>query len=101
MTIQSIGNLTMPSMTTLSAAGTENGDPWEEFSVLLSKQIKETDRMEKRAKDLGERALLGNSGVSIHEAQIAGSEAELHLKLLLQVRNKALDVYREVMSMPA
>ncbi|MBF0145776.1 MAG: flagellar hook-basal body complex protein FliE [Magnetococcales bacterium] len=100
MTIQPIGNMTMPGMTTLSMAGTENGDPWEEFSVLLGNQIKETDRMEKRAKDLSERALLGNAGVSIHEAQIASSEAELHMRLLLQVRNKGLEVYREVMSMP-
>ncbi|MBF0110829.1 MAG: flagellar hook-basal body complex protein FliE [Magnetococcales bacterium] len=100
MNIPSIGQVTLPNLTTLSAAGTQNGDPWEEFSVLLGRQIKETDRMEKRAKDLSERALLGNAGVSIHEAQIAASEAELHMRLLLQVRNKALDVYREVMSMP-
>lgn len=102
MTIQAISSSpTMPSMNTLSRTETENGDPWGEFSAMLGNQIKETDQLEKRAKDLSERALLGNSGVSIHEAQIASSEAELSLRLMLQVRNKALDVYREIMSMPA
>lgn len=102
MSIQAISSSpAMPNMNTLSQVGGESGDRIEEFSVMLGNQIKETDRLEKRAKDLGERALLGNSGVSIHEAQIASSEAELSLRLMLQVRNKALDVYREIMSMPA
>lgn len=101
MSIQPVANLTSSNLSTLYATGAEKGTAWEEFSDLLGKQIKETDRMEKRAKELGDRALLGNAGVSLHEAQVAQSEAELHFKLLLQVRNKALDVYREVMSMPA
>lgn len=101
MSIPSIGSITMPSPPSLSPTGNDGGDPWGEFSAMLTDQIKETDRLEKRSKDLGQRALLGNSGVSIHEAQIAASEAELHLRLMLQVRNKALDVYREIMSMPA
>ncbi|MBF0455755.1 MAG: flagellar hook-basal body complex protein FliE [Magnetococcales bacterium] len=100
-----IGNIpvapNLPSMPSLSGAGESKGGAWEDFSVTLAKQIKETDRLQKEAKDLGRRALLGNAGVSIHEAQIASSQAELHLRLLLQVRNKAVEVYREVMSMQA
>lgn len=81
--------------------GEHSGGAWEDFSVILARQIKETDRMQKESKDLSTRALLGNAGVSIHEAQIAGAKAELHMRLLMQVRNKALEVYREIMSMPA
>lgn len=83
-----------------SALGGEGkGGAWEDFSVMLARQIKETDRLQKEAKAKSERALLGNAGVSLHEAQIAGSEAELHMRLLLQVRNKAVEAYRDIMTM--
>jgi flagellar hook-basal body complex protein FliE len=36
---------------------------------------------------------------NIHEAMIATEKAETALKYLIQVRNKALDAYREVMRM--
>ena len=35
----------------------------------------------------------------IHETMMAPMEAELSLKMLLQVRNKALEAYREIMRM--
>ncbi|MBF0096061.1 MAG: flagellar hook-basal body complex protein FliE [Magnetococcales bacterium] len=89
----------LPSLTT-SVTGSGKGGAWETFSTVLAQQVKETDRLQKESKDLTERALLGNAGVSLHEAQIAASEAELHLRLLLQVRNKALEVYHEIMTMP-
>lgn len=93
----------LPSLSSLSGAmsGAGKTGAWEDFSVTLARQVKETDRMQKEAKELGRRALLGNSGVTIHDAKIAASKAELHLKLLMQVRNKAVEVYREVMGMQA
>ncbi|ABK42795.1 flagellar hook-basal body complex subunit FliE [Magnetococcus marinus MC-1] len=84
----------------MSLSSTKAGGPWESFSTLLSQQIKETQQLEKKARVLGEKAMLGNAGVSLHEAQIAGATAELHMQLLVQTRNKAVEVYKEVMNMP-
>ncbi|MEG3638740.1 flagellar hook-basal body complex protein FliE [Magnetococcus sp. PR-3] len=94
----------MPNITQLTK-GVDMGSskaagPWESFSTLLSQQIKETQRLEKKAKVMGQKAMLGNAGVSLHEAQIAGSTAELHMQLLVQTRNKAVEVYKEIMNMP-
>ncbi|MBF0143667.1 MAG: flagellar hook-basal body complex protein FliE [Magnetococcales bacterium] len=83
------------------ASGAKGGGGWEDFSTMLGEQIRETDRLNREAQELSEKALMGNMGVDIHEAQIAGSKAELHLRLLMQVRNKAVEVYREVMGMQA
>ncbi|MBF0177763.1 MAG: flagellar hook-basal body complex protein FliE [Magnetococcales bacterium] len=69
------------------------------FSEMLIDQIKETDLAQKSADDMTQRALLGNAGVDLHDAQIASAKAELDMRLLIQVRNKALEVYRDVMSM--
>jgi flagellar hook-basal body complex protein FliE len=35
----------------------------------------------------------------IHETMIALQKADISLRLLLQIRNKAMDAYREVMRM--
>jgi flagellar hook-basal body complex protein FliE len=105
MSIQSLGSMPLPpaipSIPSLTGGGEGKTGIWEDFSTTLATQIKETDRLQKEAKDMGQRALLGNAGVTIHEAQVASSQAELHMRLLLQVRNKAVEVYREVMSMQA
>ncbi|MEO5340454.1 MAG: flagellar hook-basal body complex protein FliE [Magnetococcus sp. MYC-9] len=103
MSIQHVSGVPLPSMLPTLAGngvGEGKGAAWETFSSMLAQQVKETDRLQKESKSLTERALLGNAGVSLHEAQIATSEAELHLRLLLQVRNKALEVYHEIMTMP-
>ncbi|MBF0179664.1 MAG: flagellar hook-basal body complex protein FliE [Magnetococcales bacterium] len=101
MSISPITGPTPPSLFPTAVTGTGKQDVWEDFSVTLARQLQESDRMQKEAKEMAQKALLGNAGVSIHEAQIAGAKAELNLRLLMQVRNKALEVYREIMSMPA
>ncbi|MGN7611679.1 flagellar hook-basal body complex protein FliE [Magnetococcales bacterium HHB-1] len=88
----SLPSLSLDSAATKGSAG---------FSDMLMQQIKEVDRREKEARELGRKALLGNAGVSIHEAQIASSEAELQMRFLLQVRNKVVEVYKEVVNMQA
>ena len=102
MPINGVSGASIPAMLSSIPSvmgGTGKAGAWEDFSVMLARQIKETDRLQKSAKDKSERAQLGNAGVSLHEAQIASSEAELHLRLLLQVRNKALEAYRDIMTM--
>ncbi len=98
--INSVSSL-LTDIPNLKQEGVAKGANWEDFSTMLSRQIQETDRLHKEAKDMGKRALLGNAGVTIHDAQIASAKAELHMRLLMQVRNKALEVYREIMTMPA
>ena len=69
------------------------------FADLLSQQIKQTSQLGATSKEMTRLAAMGNANVSLHDAQIASARADVHLRLLMQVRNKALDVYKEVMSM--
>lgn len=41
----------------------------------------------------------GRNG-NIHETMLAATQAELSLNLMVQIRNKALDAYNEIMRMP-
>ncbi|MBF0424513.1 MAG: flagellar hook-basal body complex protein FliE [Magnetococcales bacterium] len=69
------------------------------FSEMLVSQIKGVDQTVKEAEDTSRRAMLGNAGVSLHDAQIATAKAELDMRLLVQVRSKALEMYRDIMTM--
>jgi flagellar hook-basal body complex protein FliE len=43
--------------------------------------------------------LLNGSGVDVHEAMIATQKADIAFELALQVRNKAVGAYQQMMSM--
>lgn len=73
---------------------------WDDFGTILKDQILETDKLQKEAVDLGQKAALGNAGVNLHEAQIAAARADVHLRFMMQVRNKAIEAYKEIINMP-
>lgn len=101
MSINAIGGVQFSqAMRAATGEGAKAVDALEEFSRLLQEQVTETDRLQRESQDLTQKAALGNAGVSLHDAQIASAKAELHLRYLVQVRNKAVEVYKEIMNMP-
>jgi flagellar hook-basal body complex protein FliE len=67
------------------------------FGDVIKQAIKRVSDMEIQADQSVEQLLKGETG--IHETMIAGQKADISLRLLLQVRNKVMDAYREVMRM--
>jgi len=67
------------------------------FGDVIKQAIKRVSDMQIRADQSVEQLLKGETG--IHETMIAGQKADISLRLLLQVRNKVMDAYREVMRM--
>jgi flagellar hook-basal body complex protein FliE len=67
------------------------------FGNVIKQAIERVSDMQTRADQSVERLLKGEAG--IHETMIAGQKADISLRLLLQVRNKVMDAYREVMRM--
>lgn len=64
--------------------------------------IKSTIDQVNQAQNTGETAiqqLNTGSAESLHEVMIAVEEADISLKMLVQMRNKALQAYEEVMRM--
>jgi flagellar hook-basal body complex protein FliE len=43
---------------------------------------------------------VSGNGVELHQVMIAGEKAKTSLELLLQVRNKALDMFKELTRIP-
>jgi flagellar hook-basal body complex protein FliE len=68
------------------------------FVAEMGKAIKAVDASQKEAdRVMEEGALKGPE--DIHEAMIKLQEAEISLRLFMQVKNKVIDAYREIMRM--
>lgn len=67
------------------------------FADVIKQAVKRVNDMEQEADQSVQHLVTGKAG--IHETMIALQKADISLRLLLQIRNKAMDAYREVMRM--
>lgn len=72
-------------------------DPLSDFKEMLSRSIHEVNQLSNEANLKVEEMLRGEA--DIHEAMIALEKAGISMKLMLQIRNKILTAYEEVMRM--
>ena len=67
------------------------------FGERLKQAISEVNELQQEADQAMEDVTLGKIG--IHEGMLAISEADLSLRLLVQIRTKIMDAYREISRM--
>ncbi len=86
----------------ISESQSKNGNDVQEndgsFGKVLSNKIEEINKLKSDADDAIQKVEFSDSG-SIHEAIIAMEKASISFKTMLQVRNKMLEAYQEVMRM--
>lgn len=68
------------------------------FSSALSGALHTVDALQKNAEAEISRFLRGE-GVDLHQVALAQQQAQLGFELFLQVRNKAVQAYQEIMRM--
>ncbi len=68
------------------------------FAGVLQSMLKETNALGQKA-STAVTGLLNGSGVEVHDALIAGQKASMAFELALQVRNKAVGAYQQMMGM--
>ena len=68
------------------------------FSGIFRSIVEQTSALDKKAGDAVTGLLSGN-GVEIHDAMIATQKADMAFELALQVRNKAVGAYQQMMGM--
>ncbi|OBV29649.1 flagellar hook-basal body complex protein FliE [Helicobacter sp. CLO-3] len=79
----------------INGAGSQSGQDGE-FSKLLKKSINELNQVQ----ETSDRALADMASgqlKDLHQAAIAIGKAETSMKLMLEVRNKALSAYKEIL----
>src|SRR5579864_783531 len=70
----------------------------ESFANVLGKMVQEVGARQGAAND-AVAALQSGQNVSLHQAVIAMEEANISFQLMVEVRNKLLDSYQELMRM--
>ena|SRR5579864_6901139 len=68
------------------------------FGSMLEGMIGRVDRSQAQAQQAAESFLTGNNE-ELHSVALASQRAELQFDLFLQVRNKAVQAYQEIMKM--
>lgn len=68
------------------------------FKDILENTLESANSHQKEYETLLNREILGED-VNLHSITIAGQKAKLSLELTLQIRNKAIEAYQEIMRM--
>ena len=80
------------------AGGQVSGQGGTSFSDILKNSLEQVNLHQVQA-DQAIRELAAGRNKNIHETMLAVERADSSLKLMMQVRNKILDAYREIMRM--
>ncbi len=68
------------------------------FSSVLKSVAEQTTALDAKAQQ-AVTGLLNGSGVEVHDAMIATQKSDMAFELALQVRNKAVGAYQQMMAM--
>ena len=105
MSLQATGNKLpavggdLPGMSGVNSAGKINTSS-NDFGNLLTDALKTVNDVQKDAGAKKMAFTMGDPNVSLAEVMVAGSKAGVLLEATVQVRNKFVEAYKEIMSMP-
>lgn len=82
-----------------SDAGATQQSTGKGFRGVLENVIDQVEQSQAQADQLSSQFTAGGSTEDLHTVALAGQRAELEFELALQVRNKAVSAYQEIMRM--
>ena len=71
-----------------------------DFSTLFKNAIGNVNEIQQQGRVMATAVEMGDPRVSLAEAMIASQKASLAFEATVQVRNKVVEAYKEIMSMP-
>ncbi len=78
----------------------EASDSGSDFAAMLKDSIDSVNDIQKASGALSKSFEMGDADVSLAEVMIASQKASVSFQAMLQVRNKLVDAYKDVMNMP-
>jgi flagellar hook-basal body complex protein FliE len=82
----------------LGLGGTSTTAPSQSFGQLIDGLVSTVETKSNQAQDVTRKALLGE-GTQLHQSVIAMQEASVAFSMMIEVRNKLVDSYQELMRM--
>jgi flagellar hook-basal body complex protein FliE len=91
---------TRPAATSNPLAGTAAAAaPKADFSQALKTSLSQVSASQEAADKLGQRFAMGDDTVSLSDTMIAMQKANIDFQATVQVRNKLISAYHEIMNM--
>jgi len=94
----SLGNLNQLQKINQIGNNSESKTQQISFSDTLKQALDQVNQLEKQSSHMGELLAAGNID-NLHDVLIAGQKASVAVELTVQVRNKVVEAYQEVMRM--
>jgi len=85
----------VPNFTSL-VNKTEKDEKVTSFPEVFKEMVKNTNDLQAQAADIAEKFALGEV-TDIHDVMIAAEEAGVALELVMEIRNKLVEAYQEMM----
>lgn len=90
----------MRAMSIEAGSKPQPSDTSGDFAAMLKQSIDAVNQTQQTASGMAKSFEMGQSDVSLAEVMIASQKATVSFQAMLQVRNKLVDAYKDVMSMP-
>ncbi len=70
-----------------------------DFSEVLKSSINQVNQAQVKAEELGKSFAMGDDKVSLSDVMVAGQKANISLQATIQVRNRLVSAYQDIMNM--
>jgi flagellar hook-basal body complex protein FliE len=98
MPVVPVGSLTTPPALVPAASSSTASSPGQPFGATLARLVNSVEESGAAANDAVTRMLDGSGDV--HEAMIAMQRSDTTFQFAVQVRNKLVQAYQDIMRMP-
>ncbi len=71
-----------------------------DFSTMLKEAVDGVNTMQLESKDMQQRFEMGDTSLSLAEVMLAKEKSGIAFEATMQVRNKVLEAYKQIMNMP-
>ncbi|MCL1073940.1 flagellar hook-basal body complex protein FliE [Shewanella dokdonensis] len=98
--MQSLQGEITPNPISSSPLRQVNNTSGADFANLLSQAVGHVSELQSTSSSLASRLDMGDTSVSLSDTVIAREKASVAFEATVQVRNKLVEAYKEIMSMP-
>jgi flagellar hook-basal body complex protein FliE len=98
MMVQGIYRPLFSEATNVAPPAAKPADAQKAFSAFLKDALNKVNEQQVQADQLAEKLVKGED-VDLHQVMIAAQKASISLQLALEVRNKVIEAYQEMMRM--
>ena len=82
-----------------SSASGETGKPSVDFGSVLKSSLDRVDASQQKAESISRSFEMGNNDVDLHDVMLSLQKANIDMQTAVQVRNKLVSAYQNIMSM--